>query len=88
MVKDDGNGDGLPTPGQPTSFTQYVEKHEFKEFCVIVETALWGADKRNGLVADVNGLKTQLKMGLAVMGFIAGIIGPLITFVLIKYMGG
>jgi len=74
--------------GSQASFTKYVEKREFKEFCDTVEVALWGVDKRNGLVADVNGLKTHLKIGLALIGFIAGVVAPVITFALIKYLGG
>lgn len=88
MVRDDGNSGSGAASGSATGFTQFVEKAEFKKFCETVEVALWGADKRNGLVADVNGLKTQLKIGLALMGFIAGVVGPIITYALIKYLGG
>ena len=85
MVNDDGTGFG---EGSQAGFTKYVEQREFKEFCDTVEVALWGADKRDGLVADVNGLKMHLKIGLALIGFIAGVVAPVMTFALIKYLGG
>jgi len=87
----DGNGDGDGGTGivsaPSTGFTQYVEKREFQEFCNTIETALWGADKRNGLVADVNELKIQIKLWMGIIAFITGIVSPLITVIILKFFG-
>jgi hypothetical protein len=45
--------------------------------------ALWGTERRNGIVKDVNDLKMWIKF----LGVISGIVAPVLTTLLIKWLG-
>ena len=86
-MTDKGNGGGIEAPSTP-GFTRYVEKEDFDAFRIKMNTAMWGAEGRNGLVADVNGLKAQLRFWMVILTFIATIISPVFTALLLKYIVG
>ena len=60
-------------------FTRYVEKKEFNRFCDKVETTFHGEDGRNGIVADIQILKTEWRTAKNLLNWVAG--GSLLTFI-------
>ena len=77
--------------GESTGFTRYVTSEEFKQFSEQsikdrgrLNNALWGADGTNGIIKDINDLKMWIKF----LGIIGGIISPILTAVLVRYIIG
>jgi len=80
---DDGINEGLGVVDNP-SFTRYAKKEDFDAFSKTMNIAMWGADGRDGLVADVNTINVWLK----VLTFIATVISPVLTALLLKFVIG
>ena len=77
MIKLDD--DNIPINTQNTGFTRYVEKQEFIKFIDKVETTFHGKDGRNGIVADIQILKTEWRTAKNLLNWVAG--GSLLTFI-------
>jgi len=87
----DNGGDGEGTPSAVTGFTRYVTSEEFRQFCDEskrdrgrLNNALWGTEGTNGMVKDVHDLKMWIKF----LGIIGGIVSPIVTAIIIKFVLG
>jgi len=72
--------DDLPAGFNSSGFTKYVEKKEFIKFCDKVETTFHGEDGRNGIVNDIQVLKTEWNTAKKLLGWLVG--GSLLTFIM------
>ena len=71
--------------------TNYVTEGEFNKYCEQneaahkrISNAMWGNEGTNGMIKDIHDLKMWIKF----LGIIGGIISPILTAVLFKYLFG
>ena len=82
MTGDDDNGDGLGV---------YVTHVEFEKICqqnekdhTHISNALWGTEGTNGMIKDIHDLKMWIKF----LGIVGGVISPVLTALIIRYLLG
>ena len=79
-MSDDGNGNGDFVTVR--EFRGYVDTtHEALDR---INVALWGESGRNGIVGDIRDIKTKGKIWDRATNFIIGILGAIITAILLR----
>lgn len=91
MNGEDDKGQGFTPPGESSGYISYHECKKvhasLQEDMEDIKLALWGTERRNGLVGDVRDLKHNSKLMSRIGNVLLGIIASAVTAYIITLVG-